>query len=63
MPDAYYDFIGNLAMYCDQSPLSGTMKKLEVAIENGKIDKTAIVTMNVANIDIPGDIDDPNSFW
>lgn len=62
IPDTYYDFIGNLAMYCDQSPLSGTMKKLEKAIENEKVGETTFVAMNVAAVDIPIEIDDGDSF-
>lgn len=31
--DTYYDFVGNLATFCDQGPLGGTMRKLEAEIE------------------------------
>lgn len=30
--DPYYDFVGNLATFCDQVPLGGTMRKLEAEI-------------------------------
>lgn len=52
-------------MYCDQSPLSGTMKKLEKAIENvenKKIGDATFITMNVAEVDVPVEIDDGNNF-
>lgn len=34
--DTYYDFVGNLATYCDQTPLGGTMRKLEAEIVQDK---------------------------
>lgn len=49
-------------MYCDQSPLSGTMKKLEKAIENEKIGEATFVTMNIADVDVPTEIDDGKNF-
>lgn len=32
LDDTYYEFVGNLATFCDQVPLGGTMRKLEAEI-------------------------------
>lgn len=40
--DGYYDFIGNLATFCDQEPLSGTMRKLEADVMLDKPKKNGL---------------------
>lgn len=49
LPDACYEYIGNLSMYGDQDVFTNTLKKLENALSDKK-NETAFVEMNVSNL-------------
>lgn len=51
LPDACYEYIGNLSMYGDQDVFTNTLKKLENAFSDRKNEAT-FVEMNVSNLKV-----------
>lgn len=56
--DTYYDFIGNLATYCDQVPLGGTMRKLEANVLGGNNQKGNEFVTKAVTEDVDDDVGD-----